>query len=157
NHAGNVVAAGLVAGATFVLGAASAFWVLAGMAAGSTLALLAIPRAPAGQQQPTAQPAQSARQVLGDRRLLTLGVTLLLFHLGNPAMLPRLGQRMAAVGHGDATRWMAACIIVAQLAMVGVALLAARAADRMDRVWLLLAACAVLPIRGVLAALAEDP
>ena len=52
---------------------------------------------------------------------------------------------------------MAACIIVAQFAMVPVAILAGRAAYRFDRVWLLLAACLVLPIRGVMAALAHDP
>ncbi len=43
NHAGNVAAAGMVALATFALGPASAFWVLAGMAAGSLLMLPAIP------------------------------------------------------------------------------------------------------------------
>ena len=44
--------------------------------------------------------------MLADRRVLALGIALLLFHLGNAAMLPLLGQRMAAIGHGDATRWL---------------------------------------------------
>ncbi len=161
NHSGNVAAAGLVAAATFALGAASAFWILAGMAAGSALTLLAIPgraidtlRASGHSDE---QPDAPFRQVLADRRLLALGFALLLFHLGNAAMLPLLGQRMAAIGHGDATRWMAACVIVAQLTMVPVAIMAARAADRFDRAWLLLFACLVLPVRGVMAAVAHEP
>jgi MFS family permease len=161
NHTGNVAAAGLVAVATFAIGAASAFWVLAGMAAGSALALAAIPARAIDSQrasgQAMAQPAARFGQVLADRRLLALGFALLLFHLGNAAMLPLLGQRIAAAGSGDGTRWMAACIIVAQLAMVPVAIVAGRAAYRFDRAWLLLAACLVLPIRGVMAALAHDP
>jgi MFS family permease len=41
--------------------------------------------------------------------------------------------------------------------MVPVAVVSGHAADRVNRVWLLLAACCVLPIRGVLAAVAHDP
>lgn len=161
NHAGNVAAAGLVAVATFSVGAASAFWVLGGMAAASLGTLLVIPGNaidPARASGHAAAGSASAiSHVLGDRRLLGLGIALLLFHLGNAAMLPLLGQRMAAIGHGDATRWMAACVVVAQLAMVPIAIIAGRAAERINRVWLLLAACLVLPIRGAMAAVAHDP
>jgi predicted MFS family arabinose efflux permease len=226
NHAGNVAAAGLVALATFRMGAQAAFWVLAGMAAASAIALLLIPsraidpRRAAGQVatgqgtgepgaagqgagepgaiergatgQDTAgpgaierdttgprtiepgaaepgpgapstiepgpgEPAGSLLHVLRDRRVLALGLALLLFHLGNAAMLPLLGQRMAEIGHGNATRWLAACVIVAQVVMVPVALVAGRVAARIDPAWLLLASCIVLPIRGVLAAVAYDP
>jgi MFS family permease len=161
NHVGNVAAAGLVAGATFVLGAQAAFWVLAGMAAASGLSLLLISAAAIDPARATGHVATtsdtSLMRVLADRRVLALGIALLLFHLGNAAMLPLLGQRMAAIGRGDATRWLAACVIVAQVTMAPVALAAGRAADRVNPAWLLLAACAVLPVRGVLAALATDP
>jgi MFS family permease len=161
NHAGNVAAALLVVGATFVLGPAAAFWVLAGMAAGSFGALSLIPseavKPARAERHDAAQPAASLRSVLTDRRVVALGVALLAFHLGNAAMLPLLGQRMAAIGEGNPTRWMAACVIVAQLTMVPVALVAGRMAGRVDRAWLLVAACAVLPVRGVLAALATNP
>ena len=137
NHAGNVAAAGAIAAATFVLGAAAAFWVLAGMALGSALALAAIPAGAVdttrGSGHAAGEPPTSLRQLLADRRLLLLGLALLLFHLGNASMLPLLGQRMAALGQGDATRWLAACVVVAQLAMVPVAIIAARVADRLSR------------------------
>jgi MFS family permease len=161
NHAGNVAAAGLVAAATAVLGAASAFWVLAGMAAGSAATLMCIPGSAIDPQRASghadAGPAVSFSRLLRNRPLLILGLSLLLFHLGNAAMLPLLGQRMAAIGHGNATRWMAACVVVAQLTMVPVAIVTGRAAGRLDRAWLLLAACSVLSIRGVMAAAAQDP
>jgi MFS family permease len=161
NHAGNVVAALLVAAATLSLGAASAFWVLAGMAIGSLLTLLAIPSNAIRQQRLRDNASRnedvSLFGVLADRRLLVLGLALLLFHLGNAAMLPLLGQRMAAAGNGDPTRWLAACVIVAQLTMVPVAIGAGWAADRGYRDLLLPATCVVLCARGVMAAIAHDP
>ena len=161
NHAGNVAAAGLVGVATFSLGAASAFWVLAGMAAASTATLLALPASAIDTRrargQAVTERSGTIGQMLGNRLLLTLGLALLLFHLGNAAMLPLLGQRMAALGHGNATRWLAACVVVAQGAMVLVAIAAGHASDRINRAWLLVFACCVLPIRGAMAAMAQDP
>jgi MFS family permease len=161
NHAGNVVAALLVAAATFALGAASAFWVLAGMAVGSLLTLLAIPSRAITDRRLRGHASDNADatllSVLADRRLLALGFALLLFHLGNAAMLPQLGQRMGAIGRGDATRWLAACVIIAQLTMVPVAIATSWAADHGYRTWLLPATCAVLCIRGVMAAMATEP
>ncbi len=161
NHAGNVAAAVMVAAATFVVGATAAFWVLAGMAAASLASLLIIPADAIDAQRASghvaSDPATAVTQILRDRRLLGLSAALLLFHLGNAAMLPLLGQRIAALGHGDATRWLAACVVVAQLVMVPVAIVAGRMADRINRAWLLVAACLVLPVRGAMAAVAQDP
>jgi MFS family permease len=164
NHTGNVVAAGVVAAAAFILGAVAAFWVLAGMAAACGATLLVIPRDAIDPRQ--AHGGDGGRDatlaaVLADRRLLVLGLTLLLFHLGNAAMLPLLGQRLTTMniagGPGAPTRWMAACIIVAQLTMIPVAIGAGRATTHMHPVWLLVAACVVLPVRGLIAALAWSP
>jgi MFS family permease len=131
------------------------------MAAGSAATLLIIPGSAIDMQrahgQAVAKTAGVIREVLGNHPLLVLGIALLLFHLGNAAMLPLLGQRMAAIGHGNATRWLAACVVVAQFTMVPVAIIAGRVAGRIDRAWLLLAACCVLPIRGAMAAVAQDP
>jgi MFS family permease len=161
NHAGNVVAAVMVAAATFAVGATAAFWVMAGMAAASLATLLIIPGDAVDAQRASghaaSEPAAAVTQILRDRRILGLSLALLLFHLGNAAMLPLLGQRMAAVGNGDATRWLAACVVVAQLMMVPVAIVAGRMADRINRAWLMVAACLVLPVRGVMAAVAQDP
>ena len=161
NHTGNVAAALLVAAATYALGADSAFWVLGGMAGASLVALPLIPAAAIDAARSTGRDAAATAggvgHVLRDWRVLALCLCLLLFHLGDAQMLPLLGQRMAAIGSGNPTRWLAACIIVAQLTMVPVAMLASRWADRIDRAWLLVAACAMLPVRAVLAAVAVHP
>jgi len=161
NHTGNVVAALLVAAATYTLGTASAFWVLAGMTIGCLLTLLAIPSDAIRDQRLRGKASNDEDttlwHVLADRRLLLLGLALLLFHLGNAAMLPLLGQRMAAIGNGNPTRWLAACIIVAQLTMVPIAIGVGWAADRGYRDWLLPGACVVLCVGGVMAAAGQNP
>jgi hypothetical protein len=53
---------------------------------------------------------------------------MLLSHLGNAAMLPLLGQSMAARG-GDPSAYTDVTIVIAQLTMVPMALLAARLAE----------------------------
>jgi MFS family permease len=163
NHAGNVVAAALVAGLTYVVGTAASIAVLAVMAAATAVVLLLIPsdaidsdrgcgrnQAKEGEDSPSG----SLRVLVRDRRLLVLAASIGLFHLGNAAMLPLLGQKLAQIDNADATKWMAACVIVAQLTMVPIAFAAGRMADKRGARWLLLASCAVLPVRGLIAAFA---
>jgi predicted MFS family arabinose efflux permease len=131
------------------------------MALASGLALLLIPRNAVDPERArgTVDRAQNAtlRTVLKDRRMLLVCAGLTCFHLSNAAELPLLGQRLADVGHGNATRWLAICVIVAQATMVGVAIAAGWAARRHNRVWLFVLPCAVLPIRSVMAAFGWSP
>jgi MFS family permease len=57
----------------------------------------------------------------------------------------------------DATQWMAILVLVAQAVMVPVSWAAGHLTEKFGRRIILIASCAVLPIRGVLAALAHDP
>lgn len=161
NHGGNVAASALIAGLAGVVGGLAAFWVMAGMALASGLSLLLIPRRAVDpvRARGTAAPAEAAslRAVLADRRVLLICFGLTMFHLSNAAMLPLLGQRLADLGSGDATRWLALCVIVAQLTMVGVAMAGGWAAGRIRRAWLFVIPCAVLPLRGIMAAFGWAP
>jgi MFS family permease len=74
----------------------------------------------------------------------------MLFHLANAAMLPQVGQKLAAAYPKEATAMMSACIVAAQLVMVPIALLVGRTADTWGRKPLFLAGFAALPIRAVL-------
>ena len=67
--------------------------------------------------------------LLQSKELMVLGVTLTLFHLGNAAMLPLLGQAMVAHDGANPSASTAATIVIAQLTMVPMALLAARLAE----------------------------
>jgi MFS family permease len=160
SNAGNVCAAGVVLAAARATGAWAAPAVLGAMAM-ATLGALAVLRGPAGAAKRLGLHAGAAptRLVRLFRRpgLARFALCLLCFHLGNAAMLPLLGLRLARGGGGQATQWMSACVIVSQLAMVGVAIGAGRLAQRYGERPLLLAACVVLPLRGILAAFGQAP
>jgi predicted MFS family arabinose efflux permease len=154
NHTGNVVAAAIagVGGDLFGLGAV--FVVLAVMAACSVAATLRIDpgeidhRAARGAGPRDGGAGISKFSVLlQSKPLFVLGATLTLFHLGNAAMLPLLGQALVAEGAGNASAFTGATIVIAQITMVPMALLAARLA-REKGYWLVfLLALAALPVQ----------
>jgi MFS family permease len=80
----------------------------------------------------------------------------MLFHLANAALLPLVGQKLAAAHPNEATATMSACIIAAQLVMLAIALLVGRTADTWGRKPLFLAGFAILPIRAVLYILSDN-
>ncbi len=97
-----------------------------------------------------APPLASVGDLLHDRRVVVFALAVVLFHFANAAMLPLVGQKVAATQNGAAASLMSACIIVAQLTMIPVALLASRLAESWGRRAVFLIGFAVLPIRGVL-------
>ena len=96
------------------------------------------------------------KQLLSDRRILIFCIAVVLFHFANAAMLPLVGQRLAQGKAVDATVYMSACIIVAQLVMIPSANLAGRLTNA-GRKPIFLLGFAVLPIRGVLYTLSDNP
>jgi MFS family permease len=96
-------------------------------------------------------------QLLRHGPLLLLATCLALFHLANAAMLPLVGQRLALAHAGYESAMMSACIVAAQVVMLPVALLCGAWADRLGRRPILLAAFAVLPLRGLLYTLSDAP
>jgi MFS family permease len=80
----------------------------------------------------------------------------MLFHLANAALLPLVGQKLAAAYPKEATAMMSACIVAAQLVMLPIAVLVGRTADTWGRKPLFLAGFAVLPLRAVLYTLSDN-
>ena len=165
NHAGILLASGLVVGGAYFLGATTAFIVLGAMAAASILAIVGTPsrawngRRAHGWQED--EPDEAVHRhgliaVLANRRLLLLSLALALFNLGNGSMLSLVGQRLVSGGY-DATRWTAIYVVVAQLTMIPVAVFAGSSADKRGRRHLLLIACAALVLRAFLSALTSSP
>lgn len=161
NHGGNVLTAAAVGLAGWLVGISAVFWIGLVTGACAVVAILMI--------DPGEIDHKAARGLEGDARpgrwldllrdpaLVLLALVLALFHLGNAAMLPLLGQRLVSLGAGSPSAWMAACIIIAQLTMIPVALLAARGAQRFGYRPLILAALLALPLRGALAAGIASP
>jgi len=88
---------------------------------------------------------------------MLLGVTLTLFHLGNAAMLPLLGQAGVAHDGSNPSAFTGATIIVAQFTMVPMALVAARLAETRGYWTVFLLALIALPVRGIVACLVTGP
>jgi MFS family permease len=172
NHAGNAFAA-VVAGATaYVWGPSVVFYLLAIMSAASVLGVLMIPgraidndRArgldDAVDEQNDAAPhgetPSGLRVVFACRPLLIFAIAVVLFHLANAAMLPLVGQKLALRDNHLGTTLMAACIVAAQVVMVPMAMLVGARADRWGRKPLFLAAFLILPLRGCLYTLSDNP
>lgn len=98
-------------------------------------------------------------RLLGSKNnpLLLFGLCLALFHLANAAMLPLVGQKLAAV-HGleYATMLTSGAIVGAQLVMAPVSRLVGSKADSWGRRPLLLMGFLALPIRGFLLSLSSN-
>jgi predicted MFS family arabinose efflux permease len=162
NHSGNVVAAALAGVSGYIFGLGAVFVVLAIMAMLSIAATLGIDprridhRAARGAAEDNAAVAKFA-VLLQSKELMLLGATLTLFHLGNAAMLPLLGQAVVAHDGSDPSASTAATIIIAQATMVPMALLAARLAEEKGYWIVFLLALVALPIRGVTASLVTGP
>ncbi|PSO14241.1 MFS transporter [Bradyrhizobium sp. MOS003] len=167
NHAGNAVAAGLAGLSAYWFGPTVVFYLLGGMAIASLVSILAIPERAidhdlargldgANDAEQHDQPS-GLKVLLTCRPLLVFAICALLFHLSNAAMLPLVGQKLASQDKNLGTSLMSACIVAAQLVMVPFALLVGAKADTWGHKRFFLAALLILPIRGALYTLSDNP
>jgi MFS family permease len=166
DHAGNVTIALTAAAIGTVLSQRAVFFLVPICAALASAAVLAIPRQAIdhikargledGADAAKAKPS-SLRALLACPGLVTFAACVALFHFANAPMLPLVGQKLALAHKSEATALMSACVIAAQLVMLPMAMIVAKYADRIGRKPLCLAAFAILPIRGVLYTLSNDP
>lgn len=160
NHAGNVVGAAL----SGVLGWKFGFTAVFGLAV--LFALLAIGcvlRIPAGvidnraargweASDSHADHVSGFRMLLTYKPLLILGFALLLFHLGNAAMLPLYGMAVVSAHQGNPALFTALTIVVAQAVMVVMAMAAIRWMRTHGHWFVILLTFIALPVRGLIAA-----
>jgi predicted MFS family arabinose efflux permease len=169
NHLGNACAACAAGLGAYYWGPVVVFYLLAGMGVASILSVLAIPAdaidhdLARGLDDKGAAAARDDHQPSGwtvlmtCRPLLVFSACAVLFHFANAAMLPLVGQKLALQNANLGTSLMSACIVAAQIVMVPMALAVGAFADRVGRKPLLLAGFLILPIRGVLYTLSDDP
>ncbi len=162
---GNLFIAALAAAVGTAFSLQAVFYLTPIFAVLTTIAVLAIPASAIDHERARglahdealagAQP--SGWSVLLTRRpLLILAASLALFHFANAPMLPLASQKLALAYPGREAALTSAAIIVAQLVMIPMALLAARA-NILGRKPLLVIALAVLPLRGALFTLSDAP
>ncbi len=164
NHGGNFIAAVLAGTLGQYVGYHWIFYLVCGFAVASAVVVTLInpaeidhDRARGGEDAAGGQPV-AFRDLLRRRNLLIFLASVVLFHFGNAAMLPMAGQVLAIAHPGSDTIALSACIIAAQLVMVGVAWAVGRASARgTGRKTIFLVALAVLPVRGVLFSFTSSP
>jgi len=168
NHAGNAFAAAAAGLAAYAWGPSVVFYLLAAMSIASLASVLAIPAAAidhdrarglhdAAAENKDADQPSGLTVLFTCRPLLIFAACAVLFHFANAAMLPLVGQKLALQDKNVGTTLMSACIVAAQIVMVPMAMLVGAKADAWGRTPLFLAALAILPIRGVLYTLSDNP
>ncbi|MGA2128149.1 MAG: MFS transporter [Xanthobacteraceae bacterium] len=159
DHAGNVAIALVAAAVGYALSQRAVFLLVPVFALLAGVAVLSIPakaidldRARDLDRNPDAPAAGPAGYgiLLESRPLAVFGLCVMLFHLANAALLPLVGQKLAAAHPEAATAMMSACIVAAQAVMLPIALLVGHTADTWGRKPLFLAGFAILPLRAVL-------
>ncbi len=165
NHAGNVLTAIAAGLAGSFIAPDAVLWIVALLSVCVLPTLLAI--RPGDIDHTAARGADDGdrgrsdprglRVLLRNPALLAFIAAITLFHFANAAMLPLLGEKLARTHQQDGALFIAACIVTAQAAMVPMAILVGRQADRWGRKRIFLAGFAVLPIRGVLYTMVHDP
>jgi predicted MFS family arabinose efflux permease len=166
NHAGNAVAALLAGGLAYLFGSVVVFYLMAFMALASIVAVSCVsagaidhevargfdPAHHHDHEQPS-----GIKVLLSNRPLLLFAICCALFHLANAAMLPLVSQKLSQINLHMATPLTSACIVAAQVVMVPMAWLGGSKADVWGRKPLLILGFVILPVRGVLYTLSNDP
>ena len=161
---GNIAIAALVGVVGWWASQHATFYLVPAFAAVSVLVVLSIPSAAIDHErargfapgQPAEPPQSVWRLLLDNRPLRLLALIAATFHFANGAMLPLIGQKLALAHPGLESAYTSACILVAQLVTIPVALLVGAKAESWGQKVLLIAACLALAARGLAVALAED-
>ena len=162
-HAGTASTAVAAGVAGWLITPGAVLWFIAALAIASIWATLRIDAASIdhalarGAEGGHEEQPSDWRSLLQSKPLLAFTAAISLFHFANAAMLPLLGEKLALGNHGRETLFMAGCITTAQIAMVPMAMLVGRKADAWGRKPIFLAGFAVLPLRGILYTLTQNP
>ncbi|CAK6501235.1 putative MFS-type transporter (plasmid) [Pantoea sp. Nvir] len=160
NHGGNMTAA-IIAGVSVAWwGTGAVFVLMTAMAFCAALSVFAIrpgdidhrlARGLGDGESRLALPRLSV--ILRNPAVIITGLTLLLFHLSNAALLPMLSMHAAATHSGEmpAGVYAAATVVISQCVMIPVALFAASRAQKSGYSFLITAALLVLPLRAAIA------
>ncbi len=164
NHAGNFFTALMAGAIAWYWGIGGIFILMACTTLLTLVALLAIRGGDIDDDAARGIEAASTPSLPGfailfrHTPLLITGVTLMLFHLANAALLPMLSMRIAAApGHLNPGLFAAATVIISQVVMIPVAIRVAGSIDKYGYWRCILLALLIMPIRAALAASSDAP
>jgi MFS family permease len=166
-HAGNAAVALMAAAIGYLVSQRAVFLLAPGFAVLAVISVLSIPsdaidldraRGLDGRHEhhERRHKATRWRELATHRTMLVFAAASLLFQFANAPLLPLAGQKFALAHPEDATVLLSACIIAAQLVMLGISVLAGRKADTWGCKPILLIGFAALPLRAVLFTFTND-
>lgn len=160
--AGSGVAAALMGVCGTFVSEASVFYLTAVLMVPALLVLRAVrvpAVAPAGVRAAGDGDSGMAEvlRLLGDRRLLVFALVVVLFHLANAAQLPLMASEATAQTGRYASMVIAACIVLPQVIVAGLAPSVGVWADRWGRRPVMAVCFAAVPLRAALLSFAQDP
>jgi MFS family permease len=163
NHAGNVTTAVIAGLAGYFIAQAAVLWIVAALAIASVIAVYRIdPQAinhdvARGEEGGDSHTPEALDLLFSNKPLLWFTAAITLFHFANAAMLPLAGMKLSQGRADESPLFIASCVVTAQLVMIPMAILAGHKADVWGRKPMFLAGFAVLPLRGLMFALADNP
>jgi MFS family permease len=158
---GNGLGAVLMAICGYYISERAVFFLTAGLTLPALVPLLPLARldysvrSAEHNEPPTTRKGPLA--VLGDHRLIVFAAAVMLFTLGNAAMLPLNGNTLTRTVGGEASLIIAACIVVPQLIVALVSPSVGNLAQAHGRRVVLLLGLLSLPIRGAVFAATASP
>jgi MFS family permease len=111
----------------------------------------------APEDQAAGVTAAGFRDVLAKPFFIVFATAIVLFHIGNAAMLPLVGEELPHDSGHSSSIYMSACIVMSQLVMIPVAFASGRLADHIGRKPIFLVGFLALISRGLLFALSRNP
>jgi MFS family permease len=166
DHAGNIVAALVAALVGYLYKQEGVFLLVPVFSIFAIASVLSIPpesidqaraRGLNGKKLEKTNILASLKVLLQSKPLLIFSLCAFLFHFANAPLLPLVGQKLALAHPKLATPLTSACIVVAQLVMLPMALLVGNKADQWGRKPLFLLGFAALPVRALLYTFSNDP
>ncbi len=163
NHMGNVCAALIIGILSRYFGIYLVFYLLVIMALLAEICILSIKAErinhdiARGFYKDGNNVALSLLDVIRQPNIFLFAICVFIFHFANAPMLPLLGQELSIINKGYGTMSMSACILVAQITMIFMAIFVGKKVDIWGRKPIFLIAFICLPIRGFLYTLFKNP
>ncbi|KAA2212073.1 MFS transporter [Teichococcus oryzae] len=155
---GGAVAAGVMGLIGTYVSPASVFWLTAALTLPSLVSLMRI----RAEDMHVVRPQKKAvdgrlLDLLKERGILVFAGCAMLFTLSNAAMLPLAGVAVTRAAGEEANLIIAACLVVPQLVVATISPWVGRLAQQRGRRIVLILGFSMLPLRGALLALVEEP
>lgn len=164
NHLGNTVTAAISGILGYYYGIVQVFIVMTVMALLSVLFSMLIKKEhidynrARGLQEENHNESVPIKDLLKNRELILIGLTLFFFHFGNAAILPLLGQAANEEFETNSVLYTSLTIIIAQTTMFILAHIASKVINRKSALMIItFIALAILPIRALYAGFFHSP